>query len=56
MAGGEPGTISNFVLAHMDCEKSSPREARRSIGGRFLAKEGSKESWFSDRGEKWGLW
>lgn len=56
MARGEPGTVSNFVLAHMDCEKSSPREARRSIGGRFLAKEGSKESWFSDRGEKRGLW
>lgn len=53
--GGEPGMVSNFISAHMDCENSSSGEARRSIGGRFLengASEASWDTWLSDREEK----
>ena len=51
-SGGEPGMVSNSVLAHIDCENSSSGEARRSIGGSFLEKRESRASWgtrFSDR-------
>ena len=44
-AGGEPGTVSNLILDHTEWEKSSPGEARRRIGGRFLEKGESKPSW-----------
>lgn len=51
--------VSNFVLAHTDCENSSSGEARRSIGGRFLEKNESRASWdtlSSDREWKCVLW
>ena len=59
-AGGDPGTVSNFVPVHIDWENSTSGEARRSIGGRrFLAKGESKASWdalFSDREGERILW
>ena len=59
-AGGEPGTVSNFDLAHSGRENPSPGEARRSIGGRcLLVKEESKASWdalSSEREGKSVLW
>jgi len=45
VAGGDPGTVSNFVLVHIDCGRSRSGEVRRSIGGRFLAKGESEASW-----------
>lgn len=57
--GGDPGTVSNLVLVHIECECRSSEEARRSIGGRLLWEGESRASWgvsFSDREGERVLW